>query len=156
MSPTVKKISIVFTLIFFNVIIACLSVRKAERGFVVEMKSKAPAHSASSPDHIRTWQPEPLTQIPEDVRNKLTLSWTAPTTNTDGSPLKDLRGYSVYYGKTKNSLGDKNRKRRDVLQNQTSIEFYNLTSGNWCFDVTVWNTSGIESDFSDGVCENMR
>src|SRR2546421_8775056 len=28
----------------------------------------------------------------------LDASWTAPTTNTDGSPLTDLASYSVYYG----------------------------------------------------------
>lgn len=26
-----------------------------------------------------------------------TLAWTAPTTNTDGSPLNDLRGYELFY-----------------------------------------------------------
>src|SRR5207249_6577454 len=28
----------------------------------------------------------------------LDASWTAPTTNTDGSPLTDLAAYRVYYG----------------------------------------------------------
>jgi len=28
----------------------------------------------------------------------LDASWTAPTTNTDGSPLIDLASYRVYYG----------------------------------------------------------
>src|SRR3989449_4664248 len=28
----------------------------------------------------------------------LDASWTAPTTNSDGSPLTDLASYSVYYG----------------------------------------------------------
>ena len=28
----------------------------------------------------------------------LDASWTAPTTNTDGSPLNDLASYRVYYG----------------------------------------------------------
>jgi hypothetical protein len=27
-----------------------------------------------------------------------TLTWTAPTQNTDGTPLTDLAGYNVYYG----------------------------------------------------------
>jgi List-Bact-rpt repeat protein/fibronectin type III domain protein len=29
---------------------------------------------------------------------KLTANWSAPTNNTDGSPLTDLSGYRVYYG----------------------------------------------------------
>ena len=28
----------------------------------------------------------------------LDATWTAPTTNTDGSPLTDLASYLVYYG----------------------------------------------------------
>ena len=30
--------------------------------------------------------------------NSVTLSWDAPTTNTDGTPLSDLSGYIIYYG----------------------------------------------------------
>lgn len=30
--------------------------------------------------------------------NKITLSWTAPVANSDGTPLTDLAGYNVYYG----------------------------------------------------------
>src|SRR3982074_3512579 len=32
------------------------------------------------------------------VAGVLDASWTAPTTNTDGSPLNDLALYRVYYG----------------------------------------------------------
>ncbi len=32
-----------------------------------------------------------------------TLSWTAPTENTDGSPLTNLAGYHIYYGTTEGS-----------------------------------------------------
>lgn len=28
----------------------------------------------------------------------LVVSWQAPTKNTDGTPLKDLAGYTIYYG----------------------------------------------------------
>ena len=98
MSPKLKKISTFFTLIFFSFIIGCLSVRKAERGFVVEIKSKSSAPSTSRPDNISTGQPGALTNTPDHVINKTTLSWTAPTTNADGTPLKDLHGYNVYYG----------------------------------------------------------
>jgi ABC-type glycerol-3-phosphate transport system substrate-binding protein len=35
--------------------------------------------------------------------NSATLTWDAPTTNVDGTPLTDLAGYKVYYG---TSLGN--------------------------------------------------
>jgi hypothetical protein len=34
----------------------------------------------------------------------LTLSWSFPTENTDGSPLMDLQGYYVYVGLTPETL----------------------------------------------------
>ncbi len=156
MSQKLKKISILFIPIFFSFIIGCLSVRKAEKGFVVEIKSKSQALSASNSDNIRTGQQEALTNIPGHVINKIPLNWMAPTTNIDGTPLKDLWGYRVYYGQMETSLGDKDRKRIAVSHNQTSIEFYNLASGKWCFEVTALDTSGNESDFSNGRCINIQ
>ena len=32
------------------------------------------------------------------------MTWTAPTTNTDGSPLTDLASYRVYYGRSATCL----------------------------------------------------
>jgi hypothetical protein len=155
MSPKFKKISTYFTLIFFSFIIGCISVRKAERGFVVEIKSKSPALSTSRSDNLSTGQPGALTNIPDQVINKTTLNWMAAT-NADGTPLKDLHGYNVYYGQTENSLGDKDRKRIHVPKNNTSIVINNLASGEWCFQVTAYDTSGNESEFSNGVCENIQ
>ena len=37
---------------------------------------------------------------PESGAGILDASWTAPTTNTDGSPLTDLGAYRVYYSPT--------------------------------------------------------
>jgi hypothetical protein len=37
----------------------------------------------------------------------LTVSWQAPTTNTDGTPLKDLTGYTIHYGTRSGSYSTK-------------------------------------------------
>lgn len=156
MNPTLKKISVFFTLIFYSSIIGCLSVRKEEIGFAVEIKSKSPVPSISRPDKTSNRQPGTFTHAPDRIINKTTLRWTAPATNADGTPLNDLHGYTVYYGQTKNSLGDKDRKRKNVSRDDTSIVIYNLESGEWCFQVTAYDTSYNESEFSNGVCGNIQ
>lgn len=45
------------------------------------------------------FSPAPFAQVDVGAGpevNPVTLSWTAPTTNVDGSPLTDLAGYRVY------------------------------------------------------------
>jgi hypothetical protein len=156
MSPKLKKFSTYFILIFFSFIIGCISVRKEGKSFIVEIKSKSPAPSTSSPDNISTRQSGALTNTPGHGINEITISWTAPTTNSDGTPLKDLRDYTVYYGQTEKSLGDKRRNRKQVSRNETSTVIYNLASGEWCFEVTAWDTSGNESEFSKWKCINIQ
>jgi len=73
------------------------------------------------------------------------LSWTAPTTNNDGSPLTDLAGYHIYYGASADLL----TTQIDVGSSTTSYVVNNLVSGTWYFAVTAFNSVGIESDLSN-------
>jgi len=72
----------------------------------------------------------------------VTLSWTPPTQNDDGSALTDLAGYEVRYGKNQSSLD------RSVQVTNPSVNTFvvdNLTSGTWFFTVRSINSSGISS-----------
>jgi len=40
----------------------------------------------------------PLPEVPQPTFN-VRLTWVAPTTNTDGSPLTDLAGYKISYSR---------------------------------------------------------
>ncbi len=74
------------------------------------------------------------------------LSWTAPTTNNDGSPLTDLAGYHIYYGASADLL----TSQIDVVgSSTTSYVVNNLVSGTWYFAVTAFNSVGLESDLSN-------
>jgi hypothetical protein len=42
--------------------------------------------------------------LPGPTTASATLDWVAPTTNTNGSALTDLRGYRIYYGTRSNQL----------------------------------------------------
>jgi len=75
-----------------------------------------------------------------------TLSWMAPTENIDGSPLTDLAGYEVYFGKSKDTLDQK------VTLTNPSLSTYiveNLEPGTWYFALTAVNQKGVTSELSN-------
>lgn len=74
-----------------------------------------------------------------------TLSWTAPTTNTDGSALTDLAGYYVYYGTSPSSMSKVVNLSNAGTTNYTVS---NLASGSWYFAVAAYTTSGLDSALS--------
>lgn len=88
------------------------------------------------------------------VDDTASISWVAPMTNIDGSPLIDLDGYRIYYG----LIGEGNLTHFIDLQNEqlTSYKIEGLTSGNWFFAMTAYNTNGIESEYSEEVTKNIQ
>lgn len=79
------------------------------------------------------------------------LNWVAPTTNTDGTPLTNLTGYKVYFGKSSGNYGTP----IDV-GNTTSYSITGLTSGTYFFVVTAYDTQGIESSFSNQASKTIN
>lgn len=71
----------------------------------------------------------------------VTLSWVAPTRNTDGSALTDLSGYRVYYGGDATSM----TSQLTVPASATGASIENLTHGTWYFALSDFNSSGVES-----------
>jgi len=83
--------------------------------------------------------------VMQSTRNNVTLAWTAPTENTDGSPLTDLAGYRIYYGTDPTELTN------SIDINNVGVLTYvvgNLAQGTWYFAVTAINSDNAESDFS--------
>jgi len=74
-----------------------------------------------------------------------TLTWTAPTQNTDGSALTDLAGYKIYWGTTQGSYPNSTTLNNPGL---TTYVVTNLVSGTWYFAATAVNSVGVESAFS--------
>lgn len=71
-----------------------------------------------------------------------TLSWTAPTRNTNGSALTDLAGYRIHYGKSPSSL---TTLINVANAGATSYTIGSLASGTWYFAVSDYTTSGAQS-----------
>jgi PKD repeat protein len=75
------------------------------------------------------------------------LTWTAPTTNADGTPLTDLAGYRVYFGLASRRYG----APIDVGRT-TSYALTGLAGGQRYYAaVTAYDTSGNESVYSAEV-----
>jgi hypothetical protein len=77
-----------------------------------------------------------------------TLSWTAPTENTDGSALSDLAGFRVVYGTSSGAL---NQTVQIANPGASSQVVDQLASGTWYFAVKAYTSGGAESDTSNVV-----
>jgi hypothetical protein len=81
------------------------------------------------------------------------LSWTKPTTDSDGNPLSELQGYKIYYG-TSARTGTSQPGGYDNVQTVSNGDTLNYTFSNltdntlWFFSVAAYNSAG-ESDFSN-------
>jgi len=71
-----------------------------------------------------------------------TLSWQPPTSNTDGSPLTNLAGYVVRYGTSLSKLTTEVRVSNPGL---TTYVVSELQPATWYFQVSAYNSSGVES-----------
>jgi hypothetical protein len=80
------------------------------------------------------------------------LSWTAPTLNTDGTPVTDLAGYHIYYGTSVAALNSS----IDVPDAATTeYEISNLSSGTYYFIVIAYNSLGLDSAASNQASKTI-
>ncbi len=83
-----------------------------------------------------------VTQV---ANGSVTLSWEAPTQNTDGTQLTALSGYRIYYGTSAGAL------TQSVDISNASVSTYvvaNLAPATWYFAVKAIS-NGVESDLSN-------
>jgi hypothetical protein len=71
-----------------------------------------------------------------------TLSWAAPTENTDGSPVTDLAGYYIIYGTNPNELTNTITVTDAAT---TTFEIHGLPQGTYYFAVVAFNSAGLDS-----------
>jgi len=81
-----------------------------------------------------------------------TLAWDAPTQNTDGSPLTDLAGFKVYWGQN----GSYDFSATIDNSGVTTYLVENLGPGTWNFVTTAYNSSGVESEFSNVASKTIE
>ena len=85
--------------------------------------------------------------------NSVTVSWQAPTDNTDGSQMTDLSGYKIYYGEAPRDYSSTIQVTNPGL---TMYVVENLPAGRYYFAVTAYNSLGAESPFSPEVSTTVN
>ncbi len=83
----------------------------------------------------------------------VTLSWTPPTQNDDGTPLTNLAGYRFRWGTSPGNYTN------SVTVNNAGITTYvvdNLAPGTYEFVATALNSTGAESQFSNPATRTVQ
>jgi len=88
--------------------------------------------------------PDPPTD-PDPPVTTATVMWTPPVANVDGSPLLNLAGYRIYYGRSRDGLSDVIDLDNPGL---TAYTVEDLSVGTWYFAVTAYSTQNAESERS--------
>jgi hypothetical protein len=81
-----------------------------------------------------------------------TLSWTAPTQNTDGTALTNLAGYRIVYGASASALS------QTVQVTNAGVTTYviDLTPGTYYFAIKAYTSEGTESSLSNVVAKTVQ
>ncbi|HEY0682860.1 MAG TPA: putative Ig domain-containing protein [Steroidobacter sp.] len=81
------------------------------------------------------------------------LSWTPPTTNTNGTQLTNLAGYRIYYGTSPSSL------TRTVQLSNAGLTRYvisDLSPATYYFSIRAYSSTGAESSGSNVVTKVVQ
>ena len=81
-----------------------------------------------------------------------TLSWQPPTQNVDGSPLQDLAGFRIVYGKVADNLDQVVSIPNPAI---TSAVVQSLTTGTWYFAVKAYTAANVQSDLSNVATKSI-
>jgi len=81
------------------------------------------------------------------------LSWTPPTQNADGTPLLNLAGYEVRWGRTP----DASEHTSTISDPRaTTFDINGLGPGTWYFKMASKNTAGEMSVFTPPVTKTIQ
>jgi predicted small secreted protein len=81
-----------------------------------------------------------------------TLSWQAPTTNTDGTALTNLAGYYIRYG---TSAANMNQLITVATTGITTYVVDNLAAGTYYFAISAYTAAGVQSSLSAIVSKTI-
>ena len=85
--------------------------------------------------------------------SSVSLNWMAPTENSDGTQLQDLKGYKIHYGTDSQTYTGAISVDNPTL---TTYLVDTLPAGTYYFAVTAYNSKGLESSPSDEVAVSFN
>jgi putative Ig domain-containing protein len=94
-----------------------------------------------------------VTVNPLVVTGSVTLSWSPPSMNTDGTALTNLAGYRISYGA---SAGALTTTVNVPTAGVTSYTIDNLSQGTWYFAMKTYNSAGAESAATNVVSATVQ
>ena len=86
--------------------------------------------------------------------NRVTLRWTPPTKNTDGTDYTDPKEQLLYFSTNSSQLLTQRAPVKYGPTETTSI-IGPLTAGTWFFGVQAVNQAGVASDMSNVASKNV-
>ena len=89
--------------------------------------------------------------VVQSASGSASLSWTAPTTNSDGSSLSNLAGYRIHYGTTTAMT----QLVQVASPGITTYTLGNLSSGTWYFAVSAYASTGAEGSLSNTASKSI-
>ncbi len=92
------------------------------------------------------------TTPPSSGQGSATVSWQPPTTNTNGSAINNLAGYTIYYGTSTNSYSTVKVANPGL----TSYTISNLAPGAYSFAVVAYNSAGESSQYSSVATKTIK
>jgi Fibronectin type III domain len=81
-----------------------------------------------------------------------TVNWQPPTSNTNGSAINNLAGYTIYYGTSASSYSSVKVANPGL----TSYTISNLAAGSYSFAVVAYNAAGMASTYSAVATKTIK
>jgi hypothetical protein len=91
--------------------------------------------------------------VTEISTGSVTVNWSTPTQNTNGTPLLNLAGFRIYYGTNANNLS---QSAQIANPGVTSYVLANLAPGTWYIGLSDYTASGVESTLSNIASTNVQ
>lgn len=76
----------------------------------------------------------------------VTVNWSTPTQNTNGTPLVNLAGFRIFYGTNPNNLSQSTQIANPGI---TSYVLANLAPGTWYIALADYTAAGVQSRLSN-------